>query len=83
MQPLPLDLHLFDLLNFDGGVVLDRIMWFFSEKIVWAPLYIFLLWHIGHRYGWRYALVILLAAVAVAAFISVWLAMGFRKRFCE
>ena len=64
MQPLPLDMHIFDLLNFDGGVVLDRIMWFFSEKIVWAPLYIFLLWHIGHRYGWRYALVILLAAVA-------------------
>lgn len=64
MQPLPLDLQIFDLLNVDGGVVMDRFMWFMSEKIVWAPLYIFLLWHIGRRYGWRYALVILLAVVA-------------------
>lgn len=64
MQPTHLDMQIFDLLNFDGGLILDRTMWFFSEKIVWAPLYIFLLWHIGNRFGWRYALVILLAAVA-------------------
>ncbi len=64
MQPIPFDMWLFDVLNFDGGLVLDRVMWFVSEKIVWAPLYIFLLWHIARRYGWRYAVVMLLAVVA-------------------
>lgn len=64
MQPTAFDMQLFDLLNFDGGLVLDRIMWFFSDKIVWAPLYIFLLWHIIRRYGWRYGVAVLLLTVA-------------------
>lgn len=50
-------------LNFDGGVVMDRFMWLTSEKWVWAPLYIALLWVTYRRYGWRYMVAILLAVV--------------------
>lgn len=48
-------------LNFDGGVVLDRFLWFASEKFSWLPLYIFLLWLTARKWGWRYMLVMLLA----------------------
>lgn len=50
-------------LNFDGGVVMDRLMWLASEKLTWAPLYLALLWLTYRRWGWRYMLVILLAVV--------------------
>lgn len=50
-------------LNFDGGVVLDRIFWLTSAKLTWAPLYIALLWMIYRKYGWRYLLVMLLAVL--------------------
>lgn len=54
-------------LNFDGGLLLDRIMWFASEKVAWAPLYLFLLWLVAREYGWKYMLVILLAVVVGVA----------------
>lgn len=50
-------------LNFDGGVVVDRLMWLASERLTWAPLYILLLWLTYRKWGWRYMLVILLAVV--------------------
>ena len=58
-----LDYSIFEALNFDGGLFLDRLMWIFSAKAVWAPLYLFLLWMIWRRYGWRYLLVVLLSVV--------------------
>lgn len=51
------------LLNFDGGLLLDRLMWFASEKLAWAPLYLLLLWLVARRWGWRYMVVILLTVV--------------------
>ncbi len=45
------------------GGVMDRLMWFFSAKAVWAPLYLLLLWMIVRKWGWRYALVVLLSVV--------------------
>lgn len=50
-------------LNFDGGVVVDRLMWLISEKLTWAPLYLALLWLTWRKWGWRYMIVILLAVV--------------------
>lgn len=50
-------------LNFDGGLILDRFMWFTSEKLAWAPLYLFLLWLVARKWGWRYMVVILLAVL--------------------
>lgn len=54
-------------LNFDGGLVLDRLMWLTSEKLTWAPLYIALLWMIYRRWGWRYMAVMLLAVIVGVA----------------
>lgn len=51
------------LLNFDGGVVMDRLMWLTSAKLTWAPLYIALLWLTCRKWGWRYMIVILLAVL--------------------
>lgn len=59
-----LDLALLDLLNFDGGAFFDNFMWQMSQKIIWAPLYIFLLYLVIRRRGWRYALWYLLFIVA-------------------
>lgn len=50
-------------LNFDGGLIFDRLMWLTSEKLTWAPLYLALLWMVWRRWGWRYMVVILLAVV--------------------
>ena len=50
-------------LNFDGGVFLDRFMWFASEKFTWLPLYLLLLWFVARKWGWRYMLVVFLAVV--------------------
>ncbi len=50
-------------LNFNGGVVLDRLVWLISEKLTWAPLYLALLWFTYRKWGWRYMVVILLAVV--------------------
>ncbi|MBR7129288.1 MAG: phosphatase PAP2 family protein, partial [Tidjanibacter sp.] len=58
-----LDRSLFLALNFDGGVAMDRLMWFFSAKAVWVPLYLLLLWMIVRKWGWRYALVVLVSVV--------------------
>ncbi len=67
-SPFSFDAPVFLALNFDGGVVMDRLMWFFSAKAVWAPLYLFLLWMIWRKCGWRYMLVVLLSVlVGVAA----------------
>lgn len=50
-------------LNFDGGLVTDRFMWFSSEIWAWTPLYLFLLYLVWRRWGWRYMFAILLAMV--------------------
>lgn len=50
-------------LNFDGGVVVDRLMWLASEKLTWVPLYLALLWLVWRKWGWRYMVVILLGVV--------------------
>lgn len=50
-------------LNFDGGLIVDRLMWLASEKLTWAPLYLALLWLTWRKWGWRYMVVILLAVV--------------------
>lgn len=63
MEITTFDRELMLWLNFDGGAVLDSVMWFISAKAAWVPLYLFCLWVIGRRWGFKYALIILLAAV--------------------
>lgn len=51
-------------LNFDGGAFMDSLMWVFSQKLTWIPLYLLLLWMVWRRYGWRYALLVLVMVAA-------------------
>lgn len=62
-SPFSFDNPIFLALNFDGGLVMDRLMWLFSAKVVWAPLYLFFLWMIWRKWGWRYMLLVLLSVV--------------------
>lgn len=50
-------------LNFDGGAVMDRIMWIASGKLTWLPLYLLLIYVLWRRFGWKYMLIVLAAAV--------------------
>jgi hypothetical protein len=61
-------------LNFDGGVLLDRFMWFASEKFTWLPLYLLLLWFVARKWGWRYMLVV---------FVAVVLGVGLSDQICN
>ncbi len=47
------DHPLFLWLNFDGGAFTDALMTLISGKVTWAPLYIFLLYLVWRKEGWR------------------------------
>ena len=81
-------------LNFDGGVVVDRLMWLASERLTWAPLYILLLWLtyrkwvvlVGYSriYLGAHFLSQVLFGLILGAFVGgfvVWLVEKFAKRF--
>ena len=40
-------------LNFDGGTVMDQIMYAISGKLIWIPFYVCILWLIYSRLGVR------------------------------
>lgn len=58
------DHDLFLWLNFDGGVVMDTIMKAISTPVVWAWLYLLILWLVWRKSGWRGALLFLVLAGA-------------------
>lgn len=58
------DYPLFLWLNFDGGPVMDKAMLWASTPAVWAWLYLLIIFLVWRRYGWRGALLLLVAAGA-------------------
>ena len=56
------DYPLFLWLNFDGGPVMDKAMLWASTPAVWAWLYALIIFLVWRRYGWRGALLLLVAA---------------------
>ncbi len=48
--------------GFSGGFT-DALMPLLSNRLVWAPLYILMIWYIWKRLGWKRTLAILLAVV--------------------
>ena len=58
------DYPLFLWLNFDGGPVMDKAMLWASMPAVWAWLYLLIIFLVWRRYGWRGALLLLVAAGA-------------------
>lgn len=58
------DHGLFLALNFDGGPVMDRVMFALSGTLVWLPLYALILWLVYRRAGWRNLLLFVVCMVA-------------------
>ena len=58
------DYPLFLWLNFDGGRVMDTAMLWASTPAMWAWLYLLTIFLVWRRYGWRGALLLLVAAGA-------------------
>ena len=63
---LELDKQALLTLNFDGGVLMDNLMWMASSKTLWIPLYLLLIYLLLRRYGWKNTL---LALVVIAVTI--------------
>lgn len=62
------DKELFLWLNFDGGPFWDNFFWLVTGKIIWVPLYLFIMWLIYRRLGLRNAI---LAAVFIGLTVVV------------
>lgn len=62
ITPYLFDQNLLLALNFDGGSVMDQIMYVVSGKLTWVPFYICILWLVYVRLGLR-ALVLFALAV--------------------
>lgn len=75
------DRELFLWLNGQGHPQLDDVMLFLSAKLVWAPLYLGLIYLLYRAYGWSFwkPLVAVLVAVALADQIT----SGFMKPYFE
>lgn len=59
------DYPLFEMLNFDGGAILDSLMSAISGIVMWIPLYLLILYMVWQRWSWR-GVVALILAVALA-----------------
>ncbi|MEG2366368.1 MAG: phosphatase PAP2 family protein [Alistipes sp.] len=67
------DHGLFLALNFDGGVMLDRVMLTISGMAMWIPLYALILWLVYRRAGWRNVILFVVclgAALALADLVA-------------
>lgn len=59
------DQDLFLALNFNGGSVLDAIMFWVSQTWVWAPFYLWIWWLVYRKVGWGGAVGFLVASALV------------------
>ena len=66
---LELDKQALLALNFDGGVLMDNLMWMASSKTIWVPLYLLLIYLLLRRYGWKKTL-LALAIIAVTIVLA-------------
>jgi undecaprenyl-diphosphatase len=60
-----LDHNLFLYLNSLHSPFWDQIMWFMSAKLVWIPLYLFIIYLLWRKYGKNIWLVLLFALFAI------------------
>ena len=73
MENFSFDERLFLWLNFDGGAVMDWVMSAISGVWLWMPLYLFILWAVLRKYGWKSML---------AFIVCLALAMGLSDMLC-
>lgn len=62
-----LDESLFLFLNAHHTLFFDRVMWLFSEKLFWGPLYIWFLWLLHKKYPKHYWTVIVAIVLMIVA----------------
>lgn len=67
MEIVKLDQELFLFLNGLHADWLDPIMWWLSDKLIWAPLYLFILFLIIRKYQWKSVGILLSVAILIAA----------------
>lgn len=60
------DEQLFLLLNGLHNSFFDVLMWWISSKLIWIPLYLFLLFLIVKNYGWETVAILLSVAILIA-----------------
>lgn len=65
MTPFDFDIQWLLTLNFDGGQLLDTIMYAISNKWIWVPLYSAVLTWVWVKRGWKNALALLLISAIV------------------
>ena len=75
------DQEVFLALNGLGHPYLDQAMLFLSAKLVWIPLYVFLIYLLYRHYGRKFWIPLVLVIVAVA--LSDQVTSGFMKPFFE
>jgi len=61
-----LDQQLFLFFNSANSPFWDKVMFFLSMKVVWAPLYLVILIYLGKKYKRKFRIIILFVILAVA-----------------
>lgn len=61
-----LDQQIFLFLNSLHTGFFDFLMWWFSDKLIWIPFYLFLLYLLIRKYGWESVAVLLSLAILIA-----------------
>ena len=84
---LNIDLYLFELINLNGGAILDPIMILISSKWAWTPLYIYLLFLIykkfSNKFIWVLISLILLILIADQTSVHLFKNVFERLRPCH
>lgn len=76
-----LDEQLFFLLNGAGSPYLDEVMYWLSDKYIWFPLYVFLLYYLYRKNGLDFYQPVI--AIVLIIIISDQFTSGFMKPFFE
>jgi len=61
------DENLFLFLNSQHSLFFDPIMWLFSKKLFWGPLYVWFLWLLSKKYAKHYWTVLIAIALMIVA----------------
>lgn len=61
-----IDQSVFLFLNGCNSGLFDFLMWWFSDKLIWIPFYLFLLYLIIKQYGWESLAILLSLALLIA-----------------
>lgn len=83
---------MYELVDFDMALLLaingwnalwaDNVMWIISGKLTWIPLYLLLIGLLWWRFGWKRALLLTLALVAVVG-LSDWTSGLIKHAVCR